>query len=427
MLAALITLWQRRRWAVLGVCAAVLAVAVFGAVRLTRAAGTTLPTAEAKRGEFVDYVQIRGEVKALKSVVLTAPTGAGDILILKLARSGTPVKKGDLIAQFDTSQLQRTLEQRRTDLKQADAEIERTRATWRMTQEQSLTELTKARYDVDRARLELSKAEILSKIEGEKNRLLLTNAEQKLKEVEQKLASDKIAEAADIESRKQRREKSLFEQRQAERNIAALTLNAPTDGMVSVMPNYRARMMFGPGSGPPDFREGDRAWPGAAIAELPDLSTIRITGRVDEADRGRVKQDQTASVRVDAVPDKELAGRVAIISALAKPDFSSWPVQKNFDLAVQLDKGDPRLRPGMSATARVAVDRLPNSILIPVEAIFVKNGRSVVYVLSGAKFEERLVEIGRRGPAQAVAAKGLRAGERVALQDPTLQAEGAKK
>jgi len=427
MLAALITLWQRRRWAVLGVSAVVLVVAVFGAVHLTRAAGTTLPTAEVKLGEFVDYVQIRGEVKALKSVLLTAPTGAGDILIIKLARSGTQVKKGDFIAQFDTSQLQRTLEQRRTDLKQADAEIERTRATWRMTQEQSLTELTKARYDVERARLELSKAEILSKIEGEKNRLLLNNAEQKLKEAEQKLVSDKAAESADVESRKQRREKSLFEQRQAERNIAALTLKAPSDGMVSLLPNYRARMMFGPGSGPPDFREGDRAWGGAAIAELPDLSTIRVTGRVDEADRGRVKQDQTASVRVDAVPDKELAGRVAIISALAKLDFSGGPPTKNFDLAVQLDKGDPRLRPGMSATARVAVDRMANSILIPVEAIFVKNGRTVVYVLSGAKFEERPVEIGRRGPTLAIAAKGLRAGERVALQDPTLLEEGAKK
>ena len=424
---ALIALWHRRRWAVLGICAVVLAVAIFGAVRFTRAAGTTLPTAEVKVGEFVDYVQVRGEVKALKSVLLTAPTGAGDILIIKLARSGTPVNKGDIVAQFDTSQLQRTLEQRRTDLKQAEAEIERTRATWRMTQEQDLTELTKARYDVDRAKLELSKAEILSKIEGEKNRLLVINAEQKLKEIEQKLASDKDAENADVESKKQRREKSLFEMLEAERKIAALTLKAPTDGMVNVLPNYRARMMFGPGAGPPEFREGDRAWGGAAIAELPDLSTIRVTGRVDEADRGRVKQDQSAIVRVDAVPDKELAGRVAIISALAKLDFSGWPPTKNFDLAVQLDVTDARLRPGMSATARVAVDRLPNSILIPVETIFVKNGRSVVYVLTGAKFEERPVEIKRRGPALAAVVKGLRAGDRLALQDPTLLPDGEKK
>jgi multidrug efflux pump subunit AcrA (membrane-fusion protein) len=130
---------------------------------------------------------------------------------------------------------------------------------------------------------------------------------------------------------------------------------------------------------------------------------------------------------VDAVPDKELSGRVAAISPLAKPDFSSWPVQKNFDLAVQLNQGDPRLRPGMSANARIAVDRLPNSILIPLEAIFSKNGRSMVYVLSGAKFQERAVELGRRNATQAVVLKGLRAGERVALRDPTLKEEAEGK
>lgn len=427
MLNALTDLWHRRRWAVLSVSAAVLALVIFGAVRLTRAAGTNLPTAEVRLGEFVDYVQIRGEVKALKSTVLTAPSGAGDVLIIKLVRSGTQVKKDDIVAQFDPSQFQRQLEQRRTDLKQAEAEIERIRAQWRLTQETDLTEITQARYNVDRARLELSKAEILSQIEGEKNRLNLMNVEQKLKEVEQKLASDKTSEAADVESRKQRREKALFDLRQTERNIAALTVKAPADGMVSLLSNFRARMMFGPGSSPPDFREGDRAWPGAAIAELPDLSTIRVTGRVDEADRGRMKVEQSATVRVDAIPDKEMTGRVAIISTLAKPDFSSWPPTKNFDLAVQLAQGDPRLRPGMSATARVAVDRLPNSLLIPVEAIFNKDTRTVVYVLSGAKFSERTVEVGRRGSGQAVVLKGLRAGERVALKDPTLKEEAAGK
>lgn len=427
MFVTLIALWHRRRWAVLGVCAVVVAVAVFGVVRLTRAAGSSLPTAEVKVGEFVDYVQVRGEVKALKSVLLTAPTGAGDILIVKLARSGTQVNAGDVVAIFDASQIQRQFEQRRTDLKQAEAEIERTRATWRMTEEQNLTELAKAKYDVERARLELSKAEILSAIEGEKNRLLLLNAEQKLKEVEQRVQSDRIAANADVESRKQRRDKSLFDLRQSERSIAALTLKAPSAGMVNLMPNFRARMMMGPGSSPPDFREGDRAWGGAAVAELPDLTTIRITGRVDETDRGRLKVDQTASVRVDAVPDKELPGRVAVISALAKPDFSSWPVQKNFDLAVQLNQGDPRLRPGMSANARIAVDRTPNSVLIPLEAIFSKNGRSTVYVQSGGKFEERVVELGRRNVSQAIVLKGLRGGERVALRDPTLKEEAGGK
>jgi RND family efflux transporter MFP subunit len=426
MVALLLDFWQRRRWAIVAAGAVVLLAIILGAVRMTRAAGTKLPTAEAKLGEFVDYIQLRGEVKALRSVYLTAPSNAGDIQIIKLAKNGSPAKKGDLIAQFDTTNQQRTLEQRRSELKQAEAEIERIRANLRGTEQQILTELTKARYDVERAKLDLSKAEILSVIDGEKNRYALADAEQRLKESEQKLESSRTGAAADVESRRQKREKSLYDVALAERSIASMTLKAPVDGMVSLLPNYRARS-FGGGGSPPDFKEGDRAWPGATIAELPDLSTIRVAGRVDEADRGRLNADQSANVRIDAIPDKEIRGHVALISPLAKPDFSSWPIVKNFDLAVQLDDMDARIRPGMSATARIAVDRVPNSILIPLEAVFSKNGRNLVYVFAGGKFEERWIETGRRGNGQIIVTKGLKAGERVALQDPTLVEEGAQK
>lgn len=422
MLVALIAFWHRRRWVVLTVCGVVLAGIIFGAVRLTRAAGTNVPTAEVRAGEFVDYLQLRGEVKALKSIYLTAPSSSGDIQIIKLAKNGSVVKKDDIVAQFDTTTQQRTLEQRRSELKQAEAEIERIKADWRGTEQQTLTELTKARYDVERAKLELSKAEILSQIEGEKNRYALADAEQKLKEIEQKLASGREGAAADVESRKQKREKSLYDVRMAERAIASMTMRAPVDGMITLMPNYRARS-FGGGGSPPEFKEGDRAWPGATIAELPDLTTVRVTGRVDEADRGRLNADQSSSVRIDAVPDKEIRAHVASISPLAKPDFSSWPIVKNFDLAVQLDDIDPRIRPGMSATARIAVDRVPNSILIPLEAVFSKFGRNVAYVFSGGKFTERAIETGRRGNGQIIVIRGLKAGERVALQDPTLKEE----
>lgn len=407
--------WKRGRWALIAVAAVVVATVAFGAVRLSRGA-PSVPTAEVKKGEFVDYVQARGEVSVLRSVVLIAPSNAGDIQIIKLVKNGTRVKKGDVVVQFDVSNLQRTLDQKRSELKQAQAELEQIRAQARLQQEQDRTDSMKAGYDVERAKLEASKQEIVSKIEGEKAKLLLADAEQKGRETEQKVKSDKAGAAADEESKKQKIEKASFDVRQAERGIAALTLKAPSDGLVTLLPNWRASSGFGSA---PEFKEGDRAWPGAAIAELPDLSTIRVSARMDETDRGRLKVNQSATVRVDAVPDKELAGRIVEISLLAKPDFSTWPVVKNFDLMVELEKPDPRLRPGMSATARIAVDRLRDSILIPAEASFQKGARTVAYVLRGSAFEERAVEIGRRGDGQVVVTKGLSPGERVALKDPT--------
>jgi multidrug resistance efflux pump len=388
-------------------------------VRFSRSV-PNLPTAEVTRGEFDDYVKIRGEVKAKRSLPVFAPYtrgGVGDPQILKMTKTGTVLKKGDVIVEFDTAKLRETLAQRRSDLKQAGAEIEQGRAQAKLQEEQDLTDLEKARYDVQRAKLEVSKAEILSRIEGEKNKLLLADAEQHLKEEEEKLASDRAKAAADSDGKKQKREKALRDVQVAEQDIAALTLRAPVDGMVTILPNWRASGWFSDSA--PPFKEGDRAWQGAQIAEFPDISTLRVNGRVEETDRGRVKEGQTATVRVDAVPDKEFPAHVVEISALAKVDFSGWPYPRNFDVSVQLDQTDSRVRPGMSATARVAVEKLPACILIPPEATFQKFGKTVAYVLSGSSFQARDILVTKRSETQVAIARGLKPGERVALKDPT--------
>jgi RND family efflux transporter MFP subunit len=403
------------------IVATVVGVLLLGAVTalaLHRTAGSKLPTAEVKRGEFVDYVQIRGEIKALNSVQLAAPSIAGDLQIVKLVPTGTMVKAGDVVVQFDATTLKNTLEQKQSELKSAEADIEHSRAENRLTQEQQNTDVLQGRYDVDRAKLDTSQQEILSEIEGAKTRLKLTDAEQKYKELEVKNTSIKNSGLAEIESKKLKRDKALFDVRLAERQIASLSLRAPADGMVTIMPNFRARNWVSGGAAP-DFKEGDRAWTGAVIAELPDLSVVRVSARVDEADRGRLNTKQTATVRIDAIADKEFRATVADISPLAKLDYSSWPFTKNFDIAIQILDPDARIRPGMSASGRIAVEKIENGILVPTEAVFEKNGGSVAYVLHGGKFEERPVQVARRSKTQLLIASGLQPGEKVATKDPT--------
>ncbi len=416
------SVWQRR-WIVPSAIV-VLLLAVTGTIYIVRAA-PHVPTVEVRRGEFLDQLQLRGEVKAQKSTVLTAPSGAGDIQILTLAKNGDPVKAGDVVVQFDITDLKNRLDTRASELKQAEAEIEGARAQGHMKDEQDLTDLAKAKFDVERARLDAGKQEILSEIEGAKARLKLSDTEQALAEAEQKLKSDRAATAADIASRQQKRSKALFDVNQVKGNIARMTLRAPVGGMVNLLPNYRAGSFFSENN--PEWKVGDRAWPGAGIAELPDLSTIQIAARVDEIDRGRIEVGQPVSIRVDAVPDQEYKGKVVEISPMAKSDFSGWPVVRNFDMRVQIDNADARLKPGMSATARVAVDRLPGAVIIPAEASFQKSGRVVVYVLHGGRFEERAIEVARRSGGQLAVARGLNPGERVATKDPTLQEKETKK
>ncbi|PYV11441.1 MAG: hypothetical protein DMG23_04295 [Acidobacteria bacterium] len=158
--------WMRRRWLVIAVLVAVIGSVSLAAVRLADPA-LRIPTAEVKRGEFVEYVQLRGELKALKSVTLSAPFNAGDLQIIEIVRNGAMVKKGDVVVQFDTTKIDQDLAQNRSAMKAAEAEIEQARAQARLKEEQDLTDLMKARYDLEEARLDASKQEILSMIEGE--------------------------------------------------------------------------------------------------------------------------------------------------------------------------------------------------------------------------------------------------------------------
>src|SRR6267154_1296961 len=165
----------------------------------------SLPVAEVRRGEFVDYVQIRGDIRAVHSVHLSAPVIGGDLQIVKLVPTGTMVKKGDIVVQFDPVTFQRTLEQKQSELNSADADIEHTRAEGRLSQEQQRTDEMQAGYDVDRTRLDVSKQEILSKIEGDETRLKLADTEQKLNEMHQKTASTEKSGGAEVDRKKQKR------------------------------------------------------------------------------------------------------------------------------------------------------------------------------------------------------------------------------
>lgn len=372
-----------------------------------------VPTTAVVRGEFIDYMQVRGEVKAVRSIPLTAPSSAGELQILELAKNGTNVKKGDVVVRFDPVPVQRTHAEKLSELKQAEEEIGKTEATYHIQEQQAETDLVKARYDVQRAELDTVTHEFLPAIEAEQKKLAHAAAKERMREAERKLKALRDVARAEIASRRQKRDKARSDVQLAERQLGALQLVTPVDGVVNIMVNWRACCP------PPEFKAGDRAWPGQIIADVPDLATLSVTARLEEGERGRMQPGQQVVVRADAVPDRELNGRIAEISTLARIDFSNWPPQRNFNLVVQLDQTDPRLRPGMNTTVRVAVDRVPDAVLIPVRAVFEKNGRSVAYVARPrGGWDERLVQIARRGQEQLVVRDGVRPDERVALKDP---------
>jgi HlyD family secretion protein len=385
---------------------------VFGAVRYSRRS-PSVPTIEVKRTEFLDSVQFRGECTALKSLSITAPAEAGDLQILKIAADGTKVKTGDMIVEFDKTKTEQDFAQFRSTLKYSTADIDQTRAQSRITEEQDLTAVSKARFDLESAKLDAGKQEIVSQIEGEEAKLKVRNAEQTLREAEQKLDSDRAAAKASIQGKVETSRKAAFDVQRAESALSKMTLKAPAAGMVSLVPVWHPE-------GPAPFKPGDRAWPGAPLAELPDADSLRITAHVDETERGRLAPKQPVTVHLDAIPDRQFTGRIENISALATEDFSAgWPIPRDFDVHIILDDSDPRLKPGMTAQVTVIVDRVRDALAIPVQASFQKEGEMLAYVWSGSKFRPQPIEINRRSGDRVLVATGLRPGDRIALQDPT--------
>ncbi|HEX9365906.1 MAG TPA: efflux RND transporter periplasmic adaptor subunit [Vicinamibacterales bacterium] len=396
-------------------------VVIAGAGIAMNARTATIPnvtTAEVTRGDFVDYILIRGDIRPAKSIVLAAPLQAGgELQIVKLVKNGAPVKKGDLVVEFDATSLQQRLLERRSELKTALGEIEQSQAQARITEEQQATSLMKAKYDVERAKLDLGKRDLVSRIEYEGAKLSLADADQRLKETQAKNLQATAGADAELLGKQRKRDKAQYDVDRTTASIEALGLRAPADGTVNILENPRSGGPFGGGG--VEFREGDRAWPGASILELPDLSSIHLEARLDESDRGRLKVGQSATVKIEAVPGKDFAARVDLISVLARVDFSSgWPPVRNFDLGLILGDRDPRIRPGMTATARIAADKLPNVTLVPAETIFQKDGRPVVYRLNGSKFDEQGIEIARRGREQAAVSAGVKPGDRLAVRRP---------
>jgi HlyD family secretion protein len=410
-------------WAVLG---AICAGAVYGVYRYTGTTEVEVAVARVRRGDFIISVRTRGEVRSTRSVVLTAPQ-VPDPRIVKLAESGRPVRKGEVVVEFDAVQQEQNFIERSTSVRTVDSEIVQTKATHKIANESDAMNLMQSEYNVERAKLEASKAEILSEIEGAKNRINVTISEGELGQVKTTINSRKLSQEADLERIGERKAKTVRDMELSKGYLSKMVIRAPIDGIVNIMPNFRSGGSFG--SMPPPFKEGDRAWTGASIAEIPDLSEMRAELKLEEVDRGKLVLGQDIRMRIDAIPEKEFFAKLDWISPIAAVNFTRGmgASEKFFPARGTLSNLDPRLRPGMSASVEIIIEKQPNAMLIPVRASFVYQGKPAVYVQRGKQFLVRPIQVGKRNDDDIVVTGGLKEGELVTLESPAEAIKRAKK
>lgn len=392
---------------------ALLGVTGFGAWRyVTAQAKDELPNAPVRRGEFSVIIRCRGELKARTSVQIVAPVNVPELRLVWLAPTGAAIKAGDPVVRFDPSSAQQQLKEKEAGLKQAQASLDQAIAEADLAAEQDRVETAQSKYTVEKAKLEVSKQEIVSRLQGEEAQVDLGLAEKKHEVQEAKNNFNKVSNEAKVASMKRLRDKAADEVELTKSRLARMQVNAPLTGVVVYLPNYSQGWMNAK-----PFKVGDQVWPGGVIAEIPDLNTLEMEGKVEEIDRGKIRVEQDVRIRVDALPESTFNAKLTRLSPLTEMGFE-WPPTRSFRGFGHIDKPDPRLRPGMNGRMDVVLDRLPDALSVPAKAIFTRRGKPIVYVAKpSGKYEPKEVEVLARNPDE-VAIKGLTAGEKVALTEP---------
>ena len=212
--------------------------------------------------------------------------------ITRLLHTGTPVKKDDIVIEFDPSEQQYKLEQNRSELLQADQEIIKAKADDEVQKAKDKVALLKARFDVRRAELEVGKNELASAIDVKKNDLALDQARRALAQLEQDIRSHTASGKANIGLAEEKHSKAKLAMEQAQQNIEKMKVHAPMDGIVAIEKN-RGDFSFG---GIADKKHGH-----AIHAQRPREAIERAAEQAVEIDVGAQfapKLDQRAAIVV---------------------------------------------------------------------------------------------------------------------------------
>ena len=362
------------------------------------------------RRDFVRSTRLGGTVEAVESTTVSAPRLSGpssnSLVITTLVRPGTTVKEGDLIVEFDRQdQIKNSLD-RRAELQDLDQQIAKRQAQERAARAHDDSELSLAESAIARARLEMGKNELLPKINVEKNKLALEQAEATMKQLKATYELKRRAADADIRILQIRRDRAANAERQAAGNAERMSIRAPIGGMAVVKTIWKGNNMA-------EVQEGEEVRAGVPIVDIVNPNSMRVRARVNQADMNELRVGQSVRVGLDAYPALAFDGRIAQISPLGVTSVLSAKV-RSFVVLVDVNGSHPNLMPDLSASLDVALDRTPNAIVIPRDAIRQNGNRTMVRIKQGNGFEDREVTVTATNAHEAMLSSGLEDGAVVA-------------
>ncbi|HEY0989662.1 MAG TPA: efflux RND transporter periplasmic adaptor subunit [Kofleriaceae bacterium] len=364
------------------------------------------------KASFVRRVTAEGNLRAVKATRLSAPrSGArfGPMKIAWLAADGTLVKAGDVVMRFDSTEYDKQLRDGQADLDAASAKLRKETVKSSAAVAGRDSDAVLARDELDRTRKFQSRDEMIFSrnqiIESEVDEQLAgakqTHAE-RAKQIERHLS---VSNAAVITVERKKAELAIAH---AQAALKSMEITAPSDGIFVLERNWRGAMP----------KPGDSLWPGQAVAEIPILDAMEASVYVLEVDGSGLAEGQPAEVVIEARPDRVFAGKVRMVDKLAEPRQQGSPVQY-FGVAIELAKTDRDvMKPGQRVRATLVLDQ-QEALVVPRQAIVDRDGKTVVYRRVTGGFEAVAVELGPATSGRVVIARGLAAGDEIALRDPT--------
>jgi len=422
----------RTRFAVPAIALVVLAAAVPGVraawnwSRIDSSPAMAIPTTVVKRGQVDTNIYANGELRTTKSTLMFAPPAGAQMRLLTLLATGSPVKAGDVVMSFDPSDQENTLEEQRALLREAELEIEKSKAEGAAQAAQDEVDLLTAKFDVKKAELDVSANELRGAIDARKNELTLEENKRHLAQLQDDITSHTQTSNAAVAVAREKRTKAKLAMDAAQRLIAQMTMRSPIDGFVAVRPNDEGMSFFYNGMTAPEYRAGDMVSSGRQVAEVLDVAQMELVAQVAETDRSRVAAGQRADVHIDHEPTVARAAHVTNVGGVRMGGFgrTMGPVRL-FDVVLALDHPLLSGRPGLSASMVINGEPLQHVLYLPRQAVFDQDGKPTVFIKRDADaFERRAIKISARTDTLVVI-EDLAEGAEVALIDPEQKAGAA--
>jgi HlyD family secretion protein len=299
----------------------VIAVALLalGACKKTTDPTLTIETAPVERRSIVLSAQANGTVEPID--IVEVKSKASGTIIKMPVDVGSKVKAGDLLVQIDPRTVQNAYTQAAADL--ASSTVARAVA------------LAQRNRSAD-----LYQQKIITATEMEAATLAFANADAAVIKARTNLSTAKL-------------------------QLDDATITAPTNGTVILRPVSVGTVITSASTA---------ASGGTTILDMADLSKVRMRAFVNETDIGNVKAGQTATVTVDAFPNRRFVGIVEQVQpeAVVQSSVTMFPV------LVSLDNSDGALMPGMNGQVVMDILRRDNVLAVPSDAI--RNARDAATV-----------------------------------------------